>query len=246
VATIRSRISRQTQATDQFGDTDDSIEESHVRHVARVIERAYHHEMLGQPADMAEAVYRVSKRALDITVASVLLIGLSPVLVLIAVLVRLDSPGPAFFVQERIGQGGRLFRMLKFRTMTVGDGDLSGLEPHKRPDDRRITRLGSWLRRTSLDELPQLVNVIVGDMSLVGPRPEIPAIALRHYATWQYRRLSVPQGLTGWWQVNGRGARLMHKHTEDDLYYIEHASFWFDVKVLLLTIRVVIRRDGAF
>jgi lipopolysaccharide/colanic/teichoic acid biosynthesis glycosyltransferase len=202
--------------------------------------------MLGQSGDVAAAGYRVSKRALDITIASVLLLGLSPLLALIAVLVRLDSPGPAFFVQERIGQGGRLFRMFKFRTMTVGKWNLAGPEPHKRLDDQRITRLGRWIRRTSLDELPQLVNVVKGDMSLVGPRPEIPAIALRHYATWQYRRLSVPQGLTGWWQVNGRGSRLMHKHTEDDLYYIERASFWFDLKVLLLTIRAVISRDGAF
>jgi lipopolysaccharide/colanic/teichoic acid biosynthesis glycosyltransferase len=194
--------------------------------------------------------YRVSKRLLDLVVAGLGLLLLSPLLLLLALLVRLDSPGPALFVQPRVGARGRLFPMLKFRTMRVPDGaarpplPLAG--PHKRPDDARVTRLGLLLRRTSLDELPQLVNVLAGQMSLVGPRPELPAIVLARYAPWQYRRLLVPQGMTGWWQVTGRGRKLLHEHTADDLYYLGHAGLGLDLRILARTVGAVLRRDGAF
>ena len=189
--------------------------------------------------------YRLSKRVLDVVVAALGLLLLSPLLLLLALLIRLDSPGPALFVQPRVGQRGRLFPMLKFRTMAHGS-TLPRVGPHKRPDDARVTRVGRLLRRTSLDELPQLLNVLVGQMSLVGPRPELPAIVLAHYAPWQYRRLLVPQGMTGWWQVTGRGAKLLYQHTADDLYYLAHAGLGLDLQILARTVRAVLRRDGAF
>ena len=189
--------------------------------------------------------YRVSKRVVDVVVAALGLLLVSPLFLLVALAIRLDSPGPAFFVQPRVGQRGRLFAMLKFRTMVHGAA-LPRVGPHKRPDDQRVTRVGRLLRRTSLDELPQLVNVLLGQMSLVGPRPELPAIVLAHYAPWQYRRLLVPQGITGWWQVTGRSAKLLHEHTEDDLYYVAHAGLGLDLRILARTVRAVVRRDGAF
>ena len=163
-----------------------------------------------------------------------------------AILILLDSPGPFFFTQERVGLRGNPFRMLKFRTMAIGGRLPQDGGPHKRRDDHRVTRVGKFLRATSLDEDPQLVNILRGEMSLVRPRPEIFSIVLGKYQPWQYQRFLVPQGMTGWWQVTGRGRKLLCEHTEDDLYYIQDASFWFDLKILLMTVRAVIRREGAF
>ncbi len=190
--------------------------------------------------------YRIAKRLLDIIGATAGLIILAPVFLIVAILILLDSSGPVFFIQERVGHRGRPFRMLKFRTMTTGGRLPQDGGPHKRRDDNRVTRVGKFLRATSLDEVPQLVNVLRGEMSLVGPRPEIVSIVLAKYQPWQYQRFLVPQGMTGWWQVTGRGRKLLYEHTGDDLYYIQHASFWFDLKILLMTIRAVIRREGAF
>jgi len=116
---------------------------------------------------------------------------------------------------------------------------------HKRQDDPRVTRVGRFLRRHSLDELPQLINVLKGEMSLVGPRPELPWM-VEHYADWQRKRFAVPPGLTGWWQVSGRSERPMHLHVEDDLYYIQNYSLWLDLRILWRTIGVVISGQGAF
>lgn len=197
------------------------------------------------PGTYRSATYQLAKRAVDIAGAAVLLTLLAPLFLVTAVAIWLDSPGPAFFVQGRIGKGGRIFPMIKFRTMVRDSGvRLSG--PHKRQDDDRVTRVGRVLRKSSLDEVPQLINVLLGHMSLVGPRPELPEIVLAHYQPWQFQRFLVPQGMTGWWQVTGRGTKLLYEHTEDDLYYIEHASFWFDLGILLKTIPAVLHRDGAF
>ncbi len=212
---------------------------------ARAILQNYNAIAHETPSSDATAAYPYVKRALDLTLASLALIAFAPLMILIAVAIRLDSHGPALFIQDRVGQGGRYFRMLKFRTMTNGSGvKLNGL--HKHVNDKRITRIGRFLRKTSLDELPQLINVVLGQMSLVGPRPELPEIMLNRYEPWQYQRLTVPQGITGWWQVTGRGRKMLWKHTADDIYYVERASFWFDLKLLLLTVRAVISRDGAF
>jgi len=166
----------------------------------------------------------------------------------------LGSPGPAIIGQERVGENGRLFKMLKFRTM-VADADErieevlrrddSGQLIHKAQNDPRVTKVGHVLRRFSLDELPQLLNVLKGDMSLVGPRPEMPWLVDR-YESWQRKRFAVPQGITGWWQINGRSDKPMHLNTEDDLYYVYNYSLWFDVLILLRTPAAVLRGKGAF
>ncbi len=197
---------------------------------------------------------RAIKRVMDLALASLALVASSPVLLLIALLIKLDSPGPALIRQQRVGENGRLFGMLKFRTMRVAEawrrGDAgehgdTGAVPHKRRDDPRVTRLGRVLRRFSLDELPQLLNVLRGEMSLVGPRPELPWLVER-YETWQRRRFAVPPGMTGWWQVNGRSDRPMHLHVEDDLYYIRNYSLWLDILILLKTVPAVLSGRGAF
>jgi lipopolysaccharide/colanic/teichoic acid biosynthesis glycosyltransferase len=144
--------------------------------------------------------------------------------------------------------------MIKFRTMIknadqmvflVEKKDDQGNIIHKVKDDPRVTRVGRFLRRTSLDEIPQLFNVLKGEMSLVGPRPEMPSL-VEKYELWQRKRFAVPQGMTGWWQVNGRGDKPMHLHTDEDLYYVQHYSIWLDLQILLKTFWAVIRGNGAF
>jgi exopolysaccharide biosynthesis polyprenyl glycosylphosphotransferase len=199
-------------------------------------------------------VERLIKRIFDLVISGSTLIVFSPLMALIAFFIKLDSPGPAFFVQERAGENGRLFKMYKFRSMVLdADSFLSELTEvtedgdviFKRSNDPRVTRVGKFLRRTSMDELPQLLNVIWGDMSLVGPRPELPWLVDR-YELWQRKRFAVPQGITGWWQVNGRSDRPLRMKTEDDLYYVRNYSLWLDVYILLKTLFIVIRGNGAF
>jgi exopolysaccharide biosynthesis polyprenyl glycosylphosphotransferase len=197
---------------------------------------------------------RVIKRMFDIVLTLLLLVPALPLMALIALLVRLDSPGPVFFQQQRVGEGGRRFRMFKFRSMMHGaefqqelvrQYNARGQAIYKHPNDPRVTRVGRVLRVTSLDELPQLFNVLHGDMSLVGPRPELPDL-VDQYQPWQRKRFQVPQGITGWWQVNGRANKPMHLHTEDDLFYIRNYSLWLDLRILWRTLWVVLSRRGAY
>lgn len=197
---------------------------------------------------------RMMKRAFDLTIT---LFALPPILLVTAVIaffIRLEGPGPIIFRQKRVGENGRMFELYKFRTMVPGAEKLrseveyrdeNGFLIHKLPHDPRITRLGRFLRGTSLDELPQFFNILKGDMSLVGPRPELPYL-VDEYKPWQRKRFAVPPGLTGWWQVNGRSNKPMHMNTEDDLYYVQHYSLWLDLWILFRTVWVVVNRKGAF
>jgi len=210
--------------------------------------------LIGLRDPVIDGFARVVKRLFDLALSLVMLVLLGPFLLLVAVMIRLDSPGPALFRQQRVGENGRLFTMYKFRTMCadaeqrldeVLQETPNGLSFNKRPDDPRVTRLGRFLRRSSVDELPQLLNVLRGDMSMVGPRPELPLL-VQHYENWQRQRFAVPPGMTGWWQVSGRSERAMHMHTEDDLYYIRNYSLLLDLRILWRTIGVVLRGRGAY
>jgi lipopolysaccharide/colanic/teichoic acid biosynthesis glycosyltransferase len=196
------------------------------------------------------------KRLMDIGLSAAALVLSAPLLAGLIVLVKLDSPGPAFFVQVRVGANGRQFRMVKLRSMVQGAEQLvvvspaasgngtKGLRP-KAPDDPRVTRLGRFLRRWSLDELPQFWNVLAGDMSLVGPRPEELEV-VADYNDWHRARLAVKPGLTGPMQVNGRGDLPLDERVRLELNYIEHYSVWKDCQILFQTILAVIRGDGAY
>lgn len=188
-------------------------------------------------------LYAPIKRALDIAGAALGLLVMAPGLAWWAWRVRRDSPGPAFFVQERVGLDGKVFRMWKFRTMW-SDASPYAQSPSER-DDPRATEYGAWLRRTSIDELPQLWNVLKGEMSLVGPRPEMPFI-VDHYDEWQRRRLCAKPGITGLWQILGRKDLPMQQNLQYDFYYIRNRSLALDVSLLLRTAGVVLNRRGAY
>ncbi len=199
-------------------------------------------------------VQRLIKRMFDLALSSVLLLLALLPMAVITLLIKLDSEGTVFFRQQRVGENGRLFHMYKFRSMVEGaermQDELNEYNPDgkvlfKKADDPRVTRIGRFLRHTSLDELPQLFNVWKGDMSLVGPRPELPWL-VGQYEPWQHKRLAVPQGMTGWWQINGRADKPLHLHTEDDLYYVQNYSLWMDIYILLKTPWVVVRGKGAY
>jgi exopolysaccharide biosynthesis polyprenyl glycosylphosphotransferase len=182
--------------------------------------------------DRRRFTYEWAKRILDFSAAAALLILGSPFFLLLAILIKLDSTGPALFRQERVGLNGRRFRMFKFRTMRQ-EAPPYAYSP-KEAEDCRITRLGRFLRRSSLDELPQLLNVVLGDMSLVGPRPEMPFIVAT-YNERHSQRLQVTPGITGLWQLSGDRKYLIHENIEYDLYYIKHRNFFMDIAILLHT-----------
>jgi exopolysaccharide biosynthesis polyprenyl glycosylphosphotransferase len=177
--------------------------------------------------------YAVLKRIMDRALSSLLLVLLAPILFLIAILIRLDSPGPALFVQKRVGRNGELFDIFKFRSMVV-DAPKYSLSPTS-SSDPRITRIGRFLRRMNLDELPQLLNVFAGTMSLVGPRPEMPFVVER-YNERHRERLQVTPGITGLWQLSADRAFPIHQNIEYDLYYIRNRSFVMDAAILVHTL----------
>jgi len=204
------------------------------------------------------------KRLVDVVVAGLALAAISPLFLLICRLIKRSSPGPVLFVQERLGRDGRPFKFYKFRSMVHNSDDTihrqfaamfingdeggcaasnSGEKVFKLKRDPRITPIGRILRKFSLDELPQLLNVLLGDMSLVGPRPPIPS-EVEKYTWWQRRRVSVKPGLTCVWQVYGRNRVSFKRWVEMDLYYIDNWSLWLDIKLILHTIRVVFSGTG--
>ncbi len=224
------------------------------------LHRARVEELAGIPlidlrAPALDEYQRLIKRIFDLTITMLALPFALPIMGIIAIAIKLDSPGPVIFKQTRVGENGKLFPMFKFRSMVkdaekmrhvIEQVDENGrIRQDKRKPDPRVTRVGRFLRRTSLDELPQLFNVLRGEMSLVGPRPEMPHL-VEQYEPWQRRRFAVPQGITGWWQVNGRSDKPMHQHTEDDLYYVQNYSLWLDILILFKTLVAVVRRKGAY
>jgi lipopolysaccharide/colanic/teichoic acid biosynthesis glycosyltransferase len=198
-------------------------------------------EKLGLPNVDQSWGYRVGKRFMDISISLVSLALLSPIMLLAALIIKLDSPGPIIFRQKRLGLKGKLFTMYKLRTMHVSAPIYS---PKKAADDPAITRVGSFLRRTCLDEVPQLVNVLRGEMSLVGPRPEQPPM-FEKYPQWQWCRFSVTPGVTGWWQINAPRCVPIYENGKHDIYYVEHRSLWLDIKILTLTLPLVLFPNGT-
>ena len=194
------------------------------------------------------------KHLFDFSVALVLITLLSPLFLVTAVLIKLSSPGPIFFIQERVGLNKRPFRLYKYRTMVAdAEQQLSGLEDLNEVDgpvfkiknDPRITRIGKYLRKTSIDELPQLFNVLKGEMSLVGPRP-LPIRDVEGFTqNWHHRRFSVRPGITCLWQIQGRSALAFENWMELDIQYIDQWSLWLDLKILLRTVPAVLRAYGA-
>ena len=201
----------------------------------------------------ARLVELMLKRLMDICVSGLLLFLMAPLFMAVAILIKVTMPGPVFFSQKRVGLNGRRFRMWKFRSMVVDAearkaalakaNEMAG-PVFKISNDPRITQLGKLLRRTSIDELPQLWNVLVGDMSLVGPRPPLPK-EVNQYERWQLRRLSMRPGLTCIWQVSGRNEVSFHEWMEMDLRYIDTWSFVNDLTILARTVPVVITGRGA-
>jgi exopolysaccharide biosynthesis polyprenyl glycosylphosphotransferase len=217
------------------------------------------HDFLGIPMlDLRAAALtefqRMIKRIFDLVITLLIMILVLPIIALIALAIWIEDGRPILFSQQRVGENGRLFTIYKFRTMVrnaealqrqVETVDTQGELIHKTRHDPRITPLGRFLRRLSLDELPQFINVLRGSMSLVGPRPELPYL-VELYKPWQRKRFSVPQGITGWWQIHGRSDKPMHLHTEDDLYYIQNYSIWLDIQVLMQTLWIILRGKGAY
>lgn len=197
--------------------------------------------------------YQIAKRMFDIVVSFLALPVVAPMLVVCAILIWLDDPGPIFFRQLRTGKGGRRFEMYKFRTMVSNAEELKEKYAHlneltwpdfKINDEPRVTRVGRFLRKSSLDELPQILNVLKGEMSLVGPRPT--SFDVSSYSLWHTERLEVLPGITGLWQVSGRSDVDFDERLLLDIEYIENQSLWLDIKILFRTVFVVFKREGAY
>ena len=224
-----------------------SIDTAHSSPIAWMERRQSNQALIGGRA------YILAKRIMDLTLVTLSLPLFIPLLLLCAILVRVDSPGaPAIFVQERTGRGGKRFRMYKFRTMVPNaeemKRELAHLNELQWPDfkitnDPRVTRVGRFLRKTSLDELPQILNVMKGEMSLVGPRPT--SFSAETYDLWHTERLDVQPGVTGLWQLVGRGSMEFDERLRLDIAYIERRSLWLDIQILLRTIPAVLQRKGA-
>jgi exopolysaccharide biosynthesis polyprenyl glycosylphosphotransferase len=208
---------------------------------------------------------RVLKRGMDLVVAFLILIVTWPFWVALSILIKLESPGPVFLKQERVGMDGKLFLMIKFRSMREGADDQAHRDLMKRmingednnqgspveplygkiKDDPRLTRIGGWMRRYSFDEMPQVFNVIMGQMSIVGPRPPLP-YEVRHYKDWHRTRFHVRPGITGLWQVSGRNRLHFEEMVRLDIFYIENWSPWLDLKIMIKTVPVMLRGDNTY
>lgn len=198
--------------------------------------------------------YEFIKRTCDIGLSSIGLIVLVPVFLLIGIAIKIDSKGPAFFVHKRIGKNGKIINIYKFRTMYEGSEDMfvkfskKQTEEYERnyklKDDPRVTKIGKFLRKTSLDELPQILNILKGELSIVGPRPVV-SNELEKYGKDKDKFLSIKPGLTGYWQVNGRSLISYEDRMKMELYYVENRGIWLDTRIFFKTILSVIKKEGA-
>ena len=203
---------------------------------------------------ISKTVYIKIKRVIDVIFASIALILLSPVFAIIAIAIKIDSKGPVFFTHKRIGKNGNIIKLYKFRSMVINAEELiksftpeqmrEYKENYKLTNDPRITKVGKFLRKTSLDELPQLINIINGDLSIIGPRPLV-ADELEKYGVNKDKFLSVTPGLTGYWAANGRSNTTYEQRMEMELYYIDNLSLKMDIKVFFKTILSVLKKEGA-
>lgn len=210
-------------------------------------------QLTSRPGFLQDSSYLTVKRSLDLFLVLTVLPVAALVFILCAVLIKLEDPrGPVLFIQQRTGKGGRRFGMYKFRTMVANAEELKQTLAHlnelqwpdfKITNDPRVTKMGRFLRKTSLDELPQLINVLTGEMTLVGPRPT--SFGSQTYALWQTERLDVTPGLTGLWQIMGRGSMEFEDRVYLDVLYIEHRSLWLDIQILARTVLAVLTQQGA-
>lgn len=192
-------------------------------------------------------MYRISKRFFDILLSVGMLIPVAPIMVITALVIKLDSAGPVLFKQQRVGKNGKDFTILKFRTMVVNAEKMgTGLDSFA--NDRRVTKVGKFLRNTSLDELPQLFNILRGDMSFVGPRPPVTYHPYKYedYPLEPKRRFEVKPGVTGYAQINGRNELSWEEKFKYDLFYIQNKCFWLDLKIFVLTIFKVLKMEGSY
>lgn len=182
-------------------------------------------------------MYKATKRVLDFTVSLIVLIVLLPLFAVVAAIIKLDSSGPVIFKQERLGKDGKVFEIYKFRSMCVG-AEHTGSGVYSGKSDSRVTRVGKVLRATSIDELPQLINIIKGEMSFIGPRPPLTyhPWPIDEYTDDQRKMFEVRPGITGWAQVNGRKDVEWHKRIELNVWYVENISLWLDIKILFMTV----------
>lgn len=209
---------------------------------------------LKENKSISKKVYIVVKRFLDIVLSLVGLIILLPVFLVIAIIIKLDSKGPVFFVHSRIGEKGNPIGIYKFRTMVTNAEELiKKFTPEQKEEfeknfklenDPRVTKIGNFLRKTSLDELPQILNILKGELSIIGPRPIVQA-ELEKYGDDKEKFLSVKPGLTGYWAANGRSDTSYEERIQMELYYVDNMSFWLDIKVFFKTILAVIKKEGA-
>ena len=209
---------------------------------------------LKESKSISKRVYIVVKRFLDIFLSLIGLIILSPIFLIIAIIIKLDSKGPVFFVHSRIGEKGKPIGIYKFRTMVTNAEELiKKFTPEQKEEfeknfklenDPRVTKIGNFLRKTSLDELPQILNILKGELSIIGPRPIVQA-ELEKYGDDKEKFLSVKPGLTGYWAANGRSDTSYEERIQMELYYVDNMSFWLDIKIFFKTILAVIKKEGA-
>lgn len=204
--------------------------------------------------EIKSKIYRGFKRIVDVILGCIGLVLLSPVFLILAVCIKIDSKGPVIFAHKRIGKNGKEFNMYKFRSMYENAEEMienfseeqkkEWQENFKLENDPRITRIGNFLRKTSLDELPQIVNIIRGDLSIIGPRP-VTGEELEKYEENKEKFLSITPGLTGYWQANGRSNTTYEERMQMELYYVDNQSLWLDIKIFFKTIVSVVKKEGA-